>query len=89
MLDGIHRYCISTAQSRGLNSTHGGMVVVDPVVFPEAVILRKPDDNYAAYRQHYDQFPGIPFLLPHLRGSQHIGLEALQPVLEFLHLELV
>ncbi|KAJ6157531.1 hypothetical protein N7470_005123 [Penicillium chermesinum] len=86
MLEGIHRYSISTAQSRGLNSTHGGMVVVDPVVFQDAVLLRRPDDNYAAYRQHYAVYPGVPFLLPHLRESQKFGPGALQPLLEYLQI---
>lgn len=88
MLDGIHRYSISTAQSRGLNSTHGGMVVVDPVVFPDVVALRKPDQNYASYRQHYLQYPGVPFLLPHLREYREVGSGALQPLLEYLQLGL-
>ncbi|KAJ5220082.1 hypothetical protein N7468_009286 [Penicillium chermesinum] len=70
MLEGIHRYSISTAQSRGLNSTHGGMVVVDPVVFQDAVLLRRPDDNYAAYRQHYAVYPGVPFSSPSPREPE-------------------
>lgn len=84
MLHGLHKYSISTARSRGLNSTVGGMVVLDPIIPPETVFLCNATQNYAAYRQYYRENPGIPFLLPHLRDGQQKGELALQPVLHFL-----
>lgn len=61
------------------------MVVLDPVLPPDPIALVNPAHNYAAYRQHYGEFPGIPFLLPHLRDQQQHGEAALQPVLHHLH----
>lgn len=60
------------------------MVVLDPVLPPDPVILANPTHNYAAYRQHYRKFPGIPFLLPHLRDQQQHGEATLQPLLQYL-----
>ncbi|KAJ5396897.1 hypothetical protein N7509_005010 [Penicillium cosmopolitanum] len=84
MLHGLHKYSISTARSRGLNSTVGGMVVLDPIIPPDTIFLCNATQNYAAYRQHYRDYPGIPFLLPHLRDGQQKGEVALQPVFRFL-----
>lgn len=84
MLDGLHKYGISTARSRGLNTTVGGMVVLDPILPPDATFLTNPTENYAAYRQHYREYPGIPFLLPHLRDYQRHGEPAVQLLLHYL-----
>jgi len=80
----MHRYRISTARSRGLNSTAGGMVILDPILPPEAAFLTDPAHNYADYRQHYYEYPGIPFLLPHLRDYQQHGEAVLQPLVQYL-----
>lgn len=84
MLDGLHRYAISTARPRGLNSTIGGMVVLDPTLPPDTTFLTNPSQNYSNYRQHYLEYPGIPFLLPHLRDYQKYGESALESVFHFL-----
>jgi hypothetical protein len=80
----MHRYAISTARSRGLNSSVGGMVVLDPILPTETAFLINSTNNYAAYRQHYREYPGIPFLLPHLRDHQQYGEAALRPLLQYL-----
>ncbi|KAJ5162179.1 Guanine-nucleotide dissociation stimulator CDC25 [Penicillium capsulatum] len=84
VLDGLHRYAISTARTRGLNNTVGEMVVLDPILPLDPVILTSPDNNYAAYRQQYQEYPGIPFLLPHLREQQQHGEASLQSLLQHL-----
>ena len=84
VLDGLHKYAITTARSRGLNSIVGGMVVLDPLLPPNAIFLINPAHNHAAYRQHFSEYPGIPFILPHLREFQQHGETALQPLLEYL-----
>lgn len=81
MLDGLHKYAISTARSRGLNST---MVVLDPILPPETTLLANPAQNYSYYLQHYLEYPGIPFLLPHLRDYQKYGETTFEPVFHYL-----
>ena len=77
-------YAISTARSRGVNSTVGGMVVLEPILPPDAVLLTDPTENFATYRQQYLQAPGLPFLVPHLRDYHQNGEAALQPLLDYL-----
>ncbi|KAJ6031507.1 hypothetical protein N7540_002239 [Penicillium herquei] len=84
ILNGLHMYAIATAPSRGLNSTIGGMVVLDPLLPPETIFLTKPAHNYATYRQFYRENPGLPFLFPHLREYQQQGEPAIQPLLDYL-----
>jgi hypothetical protein len=60
------------------------MVVLVPLVPPDMIFLYDATQNYAAYLQYYGDYPGIPFLLPHLREAQQKGELALQPVLNFL-----
>lgn len=60
------------------------MIVLDPILPPEANFLTNSIQNYAAYRQHYREYPGIPFLLPHLRDHQQHGEAVLQPLIQYL-----
>ncbi|KAJ5116225.1 hypothetical protein N7456_000573 [Penicillium angulare] len=84
IVDGLHKYAITTARSRGLNSTVGGMVVLEPLLPPVAVFLTNPNHNYASYRQYYGQYPGIPFLLPYIREFQQQGESGIQPLLDYI-----
>ncbi|KAJ5738525.1 hypothetical protein N7493_001680 [Penicillium malachiteum] len=84
ILNGLHMYAIATAPSRGLNSTIGGMVVLDPLLPPETIFLTNPSHNHATYRQYYRENPGLPFLFPHLREYQQQGEPAIQPLLDYL-----
>lgn len=61
------------------------MAVLEPLLPPDTSLLTDPAHNYAGYRQHYLNAPGIPFLTPHLRDYQQQGETALQPLLAFLH----
>lgn len=45
--------------------------------------------NHAAYIQHYSNYPGIPFLLPHIRDYKEHGESVLQPLLQYLRYLLV
>ncbi|KAJ5652203.1 Guanine-nucleotide dissociation stimulator CDC25 [Penicillium longicatenatum] len=84
ILEGLQRYSISTAQSRGLNSNLGGMLVLDTPIFPEAIHLINPMHNYAAYHQHFVENPGTPFLFAHYRDYLQHGETALQPLFDYL-----
>lgn len=61
------------------------MVVLDPLLPTETLLITNPAQNYVAYRQHYRENPGIPFLFPHLREYRQHGDAALQPLLNYLH----
>ncbi|KAJ5623099.1 hypothetical protein N7490_011704 [Penicillium lividum] len=82
ILEGLHRFYASTARLN-LNGSYS-TVVVDTGVSPEAASLITSVQNYAAYRQHYVQNPGIPFLFPHIRDYQQHGETSIQPLLDFL-----
>ncbi|KAJ6114845.1 Guanine-nucleotide dissociation stimulator CDC25 [Penicillium sp. IBT 16267x] len=84
ILEGLQRFSISTARSRGLNSNVGGMLVLDAPVLPEAIHLINPIHNYAAYRQHFLENPGTPFLFAHYREYQQHGETAIQPLFDYL-----
>ncbi|KAJ5998896.1 hypothetical protein N7451_006706 [Penicillium sp. IBT 35674x] len=84
ILEGLQRFSISTAQSRGLNSNLGGMLVLDAPILPEAIHLINPVHNYAAYHQHFLEDPGTPFLFAHFREYQQHGETAIQPLFDYL-----
>ncbi|KAJ5819874.1 hypothetical protein N7474_005465 [Penicillium riverlandense] len=80
LLDGLHKYSISTARARNT----GSMVALDPCIPPTLLFLFNPSQNHSAYRQHYHESPGIPFLLPHIRDYKQNGESVLQPLLQYL-----
>ncbi|CAL5866455.1 uncharacterized protein PFLUO_LOCUS663 [Penicillium psychrofluorescens] len=80
LLDGLHKYSISTARARNT----GSMVALDSTLPPTLLFLFNPSQNYSAYRQHYSEYPGIPFLLPHIRDYKQNGESVLQPLLHYL-----
>lgn len=67
-----------------MNSALGGIVAFDPILPPETTILANPAQNYSNYREHYLEYPGIPFLLPHLREYHKHGESALEPLFRYL-----
>lgn len=67
-----------------MNSIIGGMVVLDPILPPETALLDNPAQNYSNYRQYYLEYPGIPFLLPHLRDYHKYGESTLEPLFHYL-----
>jgi hypothetical protein len=56
-------------------------LTVGQVLPPELLYLLEPAQNYAAYRQQYQQAAGIPFLLPHMNEYRQYG----EPVLQDLY----
>ncbi|KAL4953599.1 hypothetical protein BDW69DRAFT_153278 [Aspergillus filifer] len=73
LLSGLQRYSIFEAPSV---LTDAGDVLLVPnqlVTAPEFLKLSNPSQNYAAYRERFQNSPGIPFLIPHLREQQEHG----------------
>ncbi|KAJ5885143.1 hypothetical protein N7495_009653 [Penicillium taxi] len=84
ILDGLRRYAATTAKSHELNmngSTVPSMVVLEPLQPSQLQFLMNSDDNFVAYREHYYQYPGLPFLIPHIRDPNPC---AIQSVLDYL-----
>ncbi|PKX91702.1 uncharacterized protein P174DRAFT_246749 [Aspergillus novofumigatus IBT 16806] len=77
VLDGLQKYSITALT---ITNTNNGTstVALNPVLPPNLVYLLNPFRNYAAYRRQFQDFPGIPFLLPHLREIQQHGELALR-----------
>ncbi|KAJ5624522.1 hypothetical protein N7510_000831 [Penicillium lagena] len=80
LLDGLHKYSISTARARNT----GSMVALDSSLPSTLLFIFNPSQNYSGYRQHYSEYPGIPFLLPHIRDYKQNGGSVLQPLLQYL-----
>jgi hypothetical protein len=77
VLNGLQKYSITALT---ITNTNNGTstVALNPVLPPNLVYLLNPFRNYAAYRRQFQEFPGIPFLLPHLREIQQHGEPALR-----------
>lgn len=71
-------------RAANMSSTQENTVTLEAPIPKEIAFLMGPAQNYAAYRQHYTRFPGIPFLLPHIRDHKQNGDPALQPVFQYL-----
>jgi hypothetical protein len=82
ILNGIHYYTVSSMPDVGSNP--GTPITLDALIPAEIVSLMSPAQNYVAYRQHYLEYPGIPFLIPHIRDYKKNGDTALQPVFQYL-----
>lgn len=80
ILYGLQKYRISTLRQIP-TSTNNTIAALEPLIPRELLLLMNPHRNYAAYRQHYQKAPGIPFLAPHIREFKEKGGE---PVLHDL-----
>ncbi|KAL2868427.1 uncharacterized protein BJX67DRAFT_57538 [Aspergillus lucknowensis] len=77
ILSGLHRYSVS--ESAPVRTDSGTTALaLNPMLPPELLYLLEPSQNYAAYRQQYNQAPGLPFLLPHLNEYRQHGDRVLQ-----------
>ncbi|KAI2741977.1 hypothetical protein DTO013F2_8640 [Penicillium roqueforti] len=76
---GLDTYNILKRRPGNTSTTSGNMVTLEPLIS-----LMEPSQNFAAYRQHYQKFPGIPFLVPHIRDYKANGTSVLQPVFQYL-----
>ncbi|KAJ5249416.1 hypothetical protein N7524_011732 [Penicillium chrysogenum] len=76
---GLDTYNILKTRPGNTSTTPGNMITLEPLIS-----LMKPSQNFVAYRQHYQKFPGIPFLIPHTRDYKANGESVLQPVFQYL-----
>ncbi|OGE54381.1 hypothetical protein PENARI_c006G04320 [Penicillium arizonense] len=78
IVNGLYNYTISTMQA------DGPTITLEALTPPEIGLLLNPVQNYASYRKHYNEQPGIPFLVPHLRDYKQNGESVLQSVFQYL-----
>lgn len=83
MINGLRNYSISTMRT-GLDNGTAATVAFEALITSEVASLMSPTENYVNYRRHYKKYPGIPFLIPHIRDFKHNGDAGLEPVLQFL-----
>jgi hypothetical protein len=62
----------------------GPTITLEALTPPDIGLLLNPVQNYALYRNHYNEHPGIPFLVPHLRDYKQNGESVLQSVFQYL-----
>ncbi|RAK96544.1 uncharacterized protein BO80DRAFT_458858 [Aspergillus ibericus CBS 121593] len=77
ILSGLFRYNTSFLK------IHGNTAIPSPVL-PQLAGLMDPAENFVAYRQEFQQRPGIPFLFPHIREYQQHGPPALHQLFQRL-----
>jgi len=82
ILNGLRNYTITSMPDVGSNP--GIPITLEALIPPEIASLASPAQNYVAYRQHYKEYLGIPFLIPHIRDYKQNGDTVLQPVFQYL-----
>lgn len=85
ILNGLQKYSI-TDLTFSNTSTPASAVVLNPVLPPNLVYLMNPLQNFMAYRQHFQEFPGIPFLFPHFRDIKRHGEPALRQFFQMMQI---
>ncbi|KAJ6133351.1 hypothetical protein N7471_008566 [Penicillium samsonianum] len=83
IIKGLHTYTILKTRP-GHTGIAGNVITLEALIPQEIIALLSPAENFAAYRQHYQKFPGIPFLTPHIRDHKENGESVLQPVFQYL-----
>ncbi|KAL4997669.1 hypothetical protein BDV10DRAFT_90329 [Aspergillus recurvatus] len=83
VLSGLHKYSVSESSLVRLENGTTALNL-DQLLPPEMLYLLNPSQNYALYRQRYQQTPGIPFLIPHLYEYHQHG----EPVFQYLYEQL-
>ncbi|KAJ5780466.1 hypothetical protein N7457_005626 [Penicillium paradoxum] len=84
IIAGLHSYTIAAMRAGNTDTAQGNTINLKALIPQEIAFLMSPTQNYAAYRQHYEKFPGIPFLIPHIRDHKQNGDAVLQPVFQYL-----
>ncbi|KAJ5520096.1 Guanine-nucleotide dissociation stimulator CDC25 [Penicillium fimorum] len=84
IIKGLHTYSIFTTRAAKTATAQGNLITLEALIPQEILTLMSPAENFAAYRQHYQKFPGIPFLTPHIHDHKQNGESALQPVFQYL-----
>ncbi|KAL4805536.1 hypothetical protein BDV18DRAFT_21205 [Aspergillus unguis] len=80
ILSGLHKYSISET-SHIHTGNENTALALNQMLPPELLYLLEPSQNFAAYREQYQQAPGIPFLIPHLNEYDRYG----EPVFQHLY----
>ncbi|KAJ9490422.1 hypothetical protein VN97_g2856 [Penicillium thymicola] len=83
IIRGLHTYTILTTRPANITA-QGNAITLETLIPQEMISLMSSAENFAAYRQHYQKFPGIPFLIAHTRDHKENGESALQPVFQYL-----
>jgi hypothetical protein len=82
ILNGLREYRTTSSTQRNIDGAD--MVLPNPVLPLGLSYLANSSQNYAIYRQEFDAFPGIPFLLPHIVHAKQerlpVPLELFQKV---------
>lgn len=82
-MKGLHTYTILTTRPAS-TTAQGNVITLETLIPQEMISLMSSAENFAAYRQHYQKFPGIPFLIAHTRDHKENGESVLQPVFQYL-----
>ncbi|PYH44925.1 uncharacterized protein BP01DRAFT_423822 [Aspergillus saccharolyticus JOP 1030-1] len=72
IIDGLRKYSITTC------SSYPASHEVPYMLPPEFEVLLDPSDNFLGYREAFNNSPGVPFLVPHIREFQQHGPPAIQ-----------
>ena len=83
ILSGLHKYRVSESSLVRLENGTTALNL-NQLLPSEMLCLLNPSQNYALYRQQYQQAPGIPFLIPHLYEYHQLGEPILQNLCEQL-----
>ncbi|KAL3436736.1 hypothetical protein BDV09DRAFT_164295 [Aspergillus tetrazonus] len=83
ILSGLHKYRVSESSLVRLENGTTALNL-NQLLPSEMLYLLNPSQNYALYRQQYQQAPGIPFLIPHLYEYHQLG----EPILQNLYEQL-
>ncbi|EKV18972.1 Guanine-nucleotide dissociation stimulator CDC25 [Penicillium digitatum] len=84
IIKGLHTYTIWTSCPASAGSVQGNAITLETLIPREIISLMSPADDFAAYHQYYQKFPGLPFLIAHTRHHKRNGESVLQPVFQYL-----
>ncbi|KAF9889784.1 hypothetical protein FE257_006874 [Aspergillus nanangensis] len=81
ILNGLQKYSITDSQVMGTSGVPG-TVALNPVIPPGILPILHPVNNFAAYRQQFQELPGLPFLFSHIHEYQEDGQPALRQMFQ-------
>ncbi|KAJ5510317.1 Guanine-nucleotide dissociation stimulator CDC25 [Penicillium expansum] len=84
IIKGLHTYTVLTTHPASTDIPQRNAITLETLVPREILSLMSPAENFASYRQHYQKYPGIPFLIAHTRDHEKNGESVLQPVFQYL-----
>lgn len=57
-------------------------MILNPVIPLDLLYLITPFNNFAVYRQQFQESPGIPFLAPHIKQYEENGQQELSQMFQ-------